>query len=87
MTKWLSDERGFPNNGPMTDPHPTSHGPGMNALELEAAAARLMIWVDHCLRCRREHGHDPARARTARHLLQAAIRQELTHAGASACER
>lgn len=67
----------------MTYPPSPSESHGLSEFKLEAATERLMIWVDHCRRCRLEHGPEHARARTAHYLLQAAIRQELTQATAA----
>jgi hypothetical protein len=54
----------------------------MNETELAMAIERLMARVDYYLHCELDEEYDHDRPDTARHLLEAALRQELLRASA-----
>jgi hypothetical protein len=54
----------------------------MNETDLATAIERLMARVDYYLHCELDEEYDHDRPDTARHLLEAALRQELLRASA-----
>ena len=54
----------------------------MNETDLAASVERLMARVDYYLHCELDEEYDHDRPDTARHLLEAALRQELLRASA-----